>query len=275
VVNIGTASLGVFLFGFHLAVINASLSQMSASLGGLSLQQQGSIVSTALLGAAVGSFAGGWFADVLGRVRAFALSGCTLALGGFLCATCTSLPTLLAGRSLCGVGIGVASSVVPIFLTEVSPPGAAGLVGSANQLTINLGILFALVIGALTAQTPEGWRNAFWFSCFPALLFASSPFLLREPQPQPTQSEQQPAQQEQQQHGGHENGPIDPEAKQQPQEEQPSEEQQSSWMDLLFGWPGRLALCVSIFCLQQLAGVVRFLREASFPMADSRSCTCM
>ena len=78
------------------------------------------MVSTVLAGATIGSTSGSGLADGLGRRKSFLLASVPLVLGSILCALAGSANALLAGRFLCGVGIGLTSAVTPVYISEVS-----------------------------------------------------------------------------------------------------------------------------------------------------------
>ncbi len=69
----------------------------------------------------MGSLTGAKLAQRFGRKGTLLLDVVPLFLGAFLCATASSFNWLVAGRSLVGVGIGLASGLVPLFISEVSP----------------------------------------------------------------------------------------------------------------------------------------------------------
>ncbi|KAN0067793.1 General substrate transporter [Elaphomyces granulatus] len=54
-----------------------------------------------------------------------------------------SLPVFYAGRIICGLGVGGSSSVIPIFLSEMSPKEIRGRLGSYYQLMFTFGILIS------------------------------------------------------------------------------------------------------------------------------------
>ena len=77
------------------------------------------VVSSLLAGAAVGSLAGSGLADSLGRKTALLLDAVPLLVGALVSATASSLTAMVVGRVLCGVGIGLASALVPLYISEV------------------------------------------------------------------------------------------------------------------------------------------------------------
>jgi MFS family permease len=126
------------------------------------------VVSISLAGAAVGSLSGSVLADTLGRCKAFFADAIPLIAGAALCAQAESVSALLTGRFVIGVGIGLASALVPLYISEVAPSKIRGALGSWNQLMICLGILFALVVNVLLPAT--SWRTMFWISAIPAAI---------------------------------------------------------------------------------------------------------
>lgn len=170
---VGVACLGAILFGYHLGVVNGALEYLAKDLGIVeNTVVQGWIVSTLLAGATVGSFTGGTLADKFGRTKTFQLDAIPLAVGAFLCATATSVQTMIIGRLLAGIGIGVTSAVVPLYISEISPTEIRGALGSVNQLFICIGILAALVAGLPLAGNPLWWRTMFGIAVIPSILLA-------------------------------------------------------------------------------------------------------
>ena len=188
------AALGALLFGYHLGVVNAALEPLSAELGIVTAAAKGTVVSTVLVGAFAGSVAGGWLADAFGRRGALLRCTPPLLAGAALCAGASSVAMLLAGRLLCGMGIGAASAVVPIYIAELAPASQRGALGSLNQLSIcsgtlpsqckrlrlsvpwlltlratGAGLLLALVVGLPLGEHPHLWRFCFALSALPAL----------------------------------------------------------------------------------------------------------
>ncbi|XP_011035086.1 PREDICTED: plastidic glucose transporter 4-like isoform X2 [Populus euphratica] len=170
---VGVACLGAILFGYHLGVVNGSLEYLAKDLGIVeNTTLQGWVVSTLLAGATVGSFTGGSLADKFGRTRTFQLDAIPLTIGALLCATAQSVHTMIIGRLLAGIGIGISSAIVPLYISEISPTEIRGALGSINQLFICIGILLALVAGLPLAGNPIWWRTMFGISAVPAVLLA-------------------------------------------------------------------------------------------------------
>ncbi|KAL5538829.1 hypothetical protein UlMin_042758, partial [Ulmus minor] len=170
---VGVACLGAILFGYHLGVVNGALEYLAKDLGiAENAVLQGWVVSTLLAGATVGSFTGGALADKFGRTRTFQLDAIPLTIGTLLCATAQSVQAMIIGRLLAGIGIGISSAIVPLYISEISPTEIRGALGSVNQLFICIGILAALVAGLPLAGNPLWWRTMFGIAMVPSILLA-------------------------------------------------------------------------------------------------------
>lgn len=167
--SVAIASMGAVAFGYHLGVVNGPLEALATDLGfGGNASLQGLVVSTLLAGAACGSLGGSGIADSLGRRKAFLLTTLPLLVGPVLSAGATNLAAMLLGRAIAGVGIGLSSALVPIYISEVSPTALRGTLGSLNQLMICMGILGALLVNV--ALPVSAWRSMFWLAAAPAAL---------------------------------------------------------------------------------------------------------
>ncbi|GAQ91744.1 hexose transporter [Klebsormidium nitens] len=168
---VAIACLGALLFGYHLGVVNGALDYMSGELGFRgNTAISGLVVSITLAGAALGSVVGGNFAEKFGRTRALQINVLPLVVGAFVCATAGSTSMIIAGRLICGIGIGLSSTLVPLYISEVSPPNIRGALGSVNQLAICIGILGALLAGLPLSENPGWWRTMFGIAVIPAVL---------------------------------------------------------------------------------------------------------
>ena len=78
-----------------------------------------------------------------------------------------------------GLGIGLASSAVPVYISEVSPANARGWQVSLFQLAITVGILLAYVVDYAFARI-QSWRWMFGFALIPAAVFGVGMLFLPE-----------------------------------------------------------------------------------------------
>jgi sugar porter (SP) family MFS transporter len=151
-----SAATGGFVFGYQLGVIAGTLLFVRRDFG-LSEIAQGALVSVMPLGAMAGALVASRLADGLGRRRT--LIGVSLVLMA-ACALSAAAPdavVLLLARAVIGLGVGAASSTIPLYLSEIAPPDRRGRLVTLNQLMIVSGILASYVV-ALVFSGSGQWR---------------------------------------------------------------------------------------------------------------------
>lgn len=173
------AGLGGLLFGYDTGVISGAqlFFQNDFSLSTFALEE---MVAAGLAGAAAGALLGGRFADIFGRRTLLIFTALIFAAGAILCAVAMSSAVLFFGRVIVGVGIGLSSGTVPVYISEVSPPDARGWTVSLFQLAITIGILLAYLVDYGFANVAQGWRWMFGLSVVPAAVFALGMLYLPE-----------------------------------------------------------------------------------------------
>jgi sugar porter (SP) family MFS transporter len=174
----GFAALGGLLFGYDTGVISGAELFLKDDFV-LSTFALEVIVSGVLVGAATGSLLGGRLADVYGRRRLLLATALIFAVGALVCAAATSAATLIVGRIIVGLGIGLASGTVPVYISEVSPADARGWQVSLFQLAITVGIVLAYLVDFAFAPI-RGWRWMFGVAAIPAAIFAAGIWFLPE-----------------------------------------------------------------------------------------------
>ncbi len=172
-----TASLGGLLFGYDSGVISGALLFIRKTFR-LDPAMQGAVVSLALAGATIGAAFAGWFADRYGRRRVIVTTAAIFVLGSLLCAVAASVPALLVGRFVVGLGIGVASMLTPLYLGEMAPAERRGAVVSLNQMCITLGIVFSYAVDYAFTGVAGDWRWMLGLGCVPALVLGVGMTLL-------------------------------------------------------------------------------------------------
>lgn len=107
----------------------------------------------------VGMFAGGWFADRLGRKGAM-ISAIIILFGGSTAEiTAHNWQTWLVGAMLIRLGVGLAQSVLVVYISELSPHQIRGFMIGSYQLFIGLGQLICAVATQLVVtQRPTEWK---------------------------------------------------------------------------------------------------------------------
>jgi sugar porter (SP) family MFS transporter len=172
------AALGGLLFGYDTGVISGAelFLKNDFTLSTFALEV---IVSGVLAGAAVGALLGGRLADLFGRRKLLIVTAIIFGAGGIVCAAATSPAILVIGRIIVGLGIGLASGTVPVYISEVSPADARGWQVSLFQLAITVGILLAYIVDYAFASI-QGWRWMFGLAVVPAAIFGMGMLFLPE-----------------------------------------------------------------------------------------------
>ncbi|MDP1603354.1 MAG: sugar porter family MFS transporter [Legionella sp.] len=172
------AGFGGFLFGYDSSVIADIKDQVMQQLS-LSTWQWSEVVSFSLLGAILGIPLSGLIADKISRRSLLKIVAIGFILGTALCAEAATLNTLLIGRFLIGVCIGVASYVAPLFIAEIAPPHKRGSLILINGLTITFGQAIAYLTGYFLHDfSASSWRIILWIGVIPALILFTGMFLV-------------------------------------------------------------------------------------------------
>lgn len=133
-------ALGGFLFGYDTAVISGTITDVVNKFG-LSEIQQGWYVGCALIGCIVGVVGAGKLSDTAGRRPTLWLAAVLFTASSVGCMLVNTFDALVLFRILGGVGIGIASIVSPLYISEVSTPKYRGSLVTLYQLAITVGIL--------------------------------------------------------------------------------------------------------------------------------------
>jgi SP family xylose:H+ symportor-like MFS transporter len=187
------ATLGGLLFGYDTAVISGAEKSLQTYLItslGLNSWIHGATISSALIGCIIGGIFSGVLSSRFGRKRTLLISSVLFfvsALGSgnpeFLLFT-KGVPSLGVlymfnfYRIIGGIGVGLASAVVPMYIGEIAPADIRGRLVSWNQFAIIFGMLVVYFVnwGIAHGKTLEwidsiGWRWMFFSNAIPAGLF--------------------------------------------------------------------------------------------------------
>ncbi|GAB1299750.1 Proton myo-inositol cotransporter [Apodemus speciosus] len=164
------SALGGFLFGYDTGVVSGAMLLLRRQMR-LGAMWQELLVSGAVGAAAVAALAGGALNGALGRRSAILLASALCTVGSAVLAAAANKETLLAGRLVVGLGIGIASMTVPVYIAEVSPPNLRGRLVTINTLFITGGQFFASVVdGAFSYLQKDGWRYMLGLAAIPAVI---------------------------------------------------------------------------------------------------------
>ncbi len=162
------AALAGLLFGLDIGVIAGALPFIAKDFQ-VNDHMQEWIVSSMMVGAALGAVLAGWMSYRLGRKYSLVLGAALFIAGSLACAFAPDPTFLIGARLVLGVAVGIATFTAPLYLSEVAPGNVRGAMVSAYQLMITVGILAAFLSD--TAFSANGqWRWMLGVVAIPAAL---------------------------------------------------------------------------------------------------------
>lgn len=191
------AALGGFLFGYDTAVISGTIAQVTSTFD-LSALEQGWYVGCALIGSILGVSIAGILGDCIGRKKTLILSAVLFSISAVGCAISNSYDELIIYRIIGGIGIGVASIISPLYISEIAVTSYRGRLVSLYQLAITIGFLGAFYVNFQllkysTTQTNEisnpffqnifithSWKAMLGAEAIPAIIFFIIIFFIPE-----------------------------------------------------------------------------------------------
>lgn len=183
------AAMGGLLFGYDWVVIGGAKPFYEAYLNITEEMPllRGWTMTSALIGCLFGAMIAGALTDRYGRRRLLITAAVLFTASAIGTGLAWDLKSFWVFRIMGGLGIGIASTVSPMYIAEIAPADVRGKFVAINQLTIVIGIVIAQVVNWLIARpipddaTVEyishswnglfGWRWMFGAETVPAFGF--------------------------------------------------------------------------------------------------------
>ncbi|WP_422527530.1 sugar porter family MFS transporter [Serratia fonticola] len=182
----GIAALGGILFGYDTAVISGAIEALKAYFD-LSPAETGWAVSNVVIGCVVGAFGAGPLAGRYGRKKALVVAAFLFTVSAIGAALATTFTWFVIYRIIGGLAVGLAATVSPMYMSEVSPKDMRGRALSMQQFAIVFGqivifyVNFKIASYASEAWLIEmGWRWMIGSEVIPCLLFTALVFVIPE-----------------------------------------------------------------------------------------------
>ena len=169
-------AIGGMLFGYDTGVISGAILFIRQAFS-LSSTAQEIVVSSVLIGAVIGASISGFLADKYGRRIMVIAAAVVFGIGAIFTALTPDVYTLIAGRIVVGIAIGIASFIAPLYIAEVAPVSIRGALVSLNQLAITVGIVISYLVDFAFAPS-GGWRWMLGLAVVPSIILGIGMYLM-------------------------------------------------------------------------------------------------
>ncbi len=172
-----TAALGGLLFGYDTAVIAGAIGLLRIKFE-LSAAMTGWAASSAIIGCIFGAMFAGKLSDVYGRKKILIITAILFAISAIGSAIPQNLTQFVLARFIGGLGVGAASMLSPLYISEIAPAKIRGTLVTTYQLAIVLGILIIYFVNLQVSNLGDeawnvetGWRYMLGSEAIPAIIF--------------------------------------------------------------------------------------------------------
>ncbi|SPO24243.1 probable monosaccharide transporter [Ustilago trichophora] len=163
------SAFGGVLFGYDTGTISGLLvmdnfketfgQRMANGEYDLTTNDTSLVVSILSAGTFVGALAGAPISDILGRRWGMQVALLVFCAGVVMQMATTNLDVFIGGRVVAGLGVGILSTIVPMYQSETAPRWIRGAVVSGYQWAITIGLLCASLAtyGTKTRADKSSW----------------------------------------------------------------------------------------------------------------------
>lgn len=175
------AAIGNFLQGWDNATIAGAIVYIKEDLS-LETTIEGLVVAMSLIGATLVTTCSGPISDLIGRRPMLIMSSMFYFVSGLVMLWSPNVYVLLVARLIDGFGIGLAVTLVPIYISETAPADIRGLLNTFPQFAGSFAMFLAYcMIFGMSLMTSPSWRVMLGVLSIPSLVyFALAIFYLPE-----------------------------------------------------------------------------------------------
>lgn len=162
------AGMAGLLFGLDQGVISGAL-PFIAKEWDLTSRLQEWVVSSMMVGAAIGAIVASKLSSGIGRKKSLMTGAALFIVGCLGSGNATSVEILIGARLILGLSVGIASYTAPLYLAEMADKNARGSIISGYQLMVTVGILVAFLSDTYFSYDGN-WRSMLMVIAIPAVL---------------------------------------------------------------------------------------------------------
>lgn len=178
------ASLGVFLFGYDQGVMSGIITgpHFRKFFDNPGAIEVGTMVAVLEIGAFITSVAAGRVGDVMGRKGTLFIGAIIFAIGGCVQTFTPGFWIMVVGRVIAGFGVGLLSTIVPIYQSEISPPNHRGALACMEFTGNVFGYASSVWIDYFCSflNSDLSWRIPLFIQCIIGALLALGSILMPE-----------------------------------------------------------------------------------------------
>ncbi|XP_068235220.1 proton myo-inositol cotransporter-like isoform X2 [Palaemon carinicauda] len=162
-------AIGGFLFGYDTGVVSGAMILIRDEFK-LNNVWHEAIISATIGAAWLSALIAGRATDVYGRRIVILSASVIFCIGAVMMGAAPEKITLLVGRVIVGIGIGLASMSVPVYLSESAPSEFRGRITVINNVFITGGQFVASVLCGALSYVPHGWRYMLGLAGIPSVI---------------------------------------------------------------------------------------------------------
>lgn len=164
------SAIGGFLFGYDTGVVSGAMLLIKDRFHLTSIKEE-VVVSVTIGFAFLFALIGGWLNDRFGRKATTIIASVVFTVGAVVLGAAYNFWMLVVGRAILGMGIGMASMTVPVYIAESAPLHMRGRLVTLNNLFITGGQCVASVVdGAFSYDKEHGWRWMLGLAAVPSIV---------------------------------------------------------------------------------------------------------
>ncbi|XP_023002115.1 monosaccharide-sensing protein 2-like [Cucurbita maxima] len=165
------ASIGNFLQGWDNATIAGAMVYIKKDMA-LNSSVEGLVVAISLIGATIITTCSGPIADWVGRRPMLILSSLLYFISGLIMLWSPNVFILCIARLLDGFGIGLAVTLVPVYISETAPSDIRGLLNTLPQFTGSGGMFISYcMVFSMSLSVSPSWRVMLGVLSIPSVLY--------------------------------------------------------------------------------------------------------
>ena len=173
-----SAAISGLLFGYDAGIISGAMLFIKKTFD-VTNTQIGEMVGAVPLGALLSSIISGRFSDLFGRKKILIAASFLFIMGSLVCSLAISTYYLIVGRLFIGFAVGMSSSIVPVYISEISDKERRGKLVTLFLISVNFGIFISYAINLWLSHI-ESWRLMLGLGVIPAIVFLTAAIFLPE-----------------------------------------------------------------------------------------------